>query len=97
MKKTVLLVYAAYLIVFSILTFFVYAADKSKAKKGKWRIPEKVLLLMSFFGGAYGGYTAMLTLRHKTKGEHWYFSFVNIFGILLHTALLVCVAFVFEF
>ena len=96
-RKTVLLIYAAYLIVLSIVTFCLYAADKSKAKKGRWRIPEKVLLFTSFIGGAYGGYTAMLTLRHKTKAEHWYFTFVNILGILVHTALIVCILFVFEF
>lgn len=97
MRKTLLLIYAAYLIILSIITFALYAADKSKAKKGRWRIPEKVLLLFSFIGGAFGGYAAMLTLRHKTKGEHWYFTFVNVLGILIHGALLICLAFVFKF
>ena len=96
-KNIILLCYAAYLVVLSIATFIAYAADKNKAKKGKWRVPEKVLLLMSFLGGAYGGYTAMLTLRHKTTGEHWYFTFVNILGLLIHTALVICILFVFKF
>ena len=96
-KNIILLCYASYLVVLSLMTFIAYASDKNKAKKGKWRVPEKVLLLMSFLGGAYGGYTAMLTLRHKTKGEHWYFTFVNILGLLIHTALLICILFVFKF
>ena len=96
-KNIILLCYAAYLVILSLATFIAYAADKNKAKKGAWRVPEATLLLMSFLGGAYGGYTAMLTLRHKTKGEHWYFTFVNILGLLIHTALLLCILFVFKF
>ena len=96
-KNIILLCYAAYLVILSLITFIAYASDKNKAKKGKWRVPEKVLLLMSFLGGAYGGYTAMLTLRHKTKPEHWYFTLVNILGLLIHTALVICILFVFKF
>ena len=76
-KQIVILAYSGYLVLLSLITFFMYAADKRKASKGKWRIPEKVLLLSSFLGGAFGGYPAMLIFRHKTKGEHWYFTFVN--------------------
>lgn len=75
----------------SVVTFCLYGADKKKAKKGKWRIPEKVLLLCSFFGGASGGYSAMLVFRHKTKREHWYFTFVNLLGILWQIAALVLI------
>ena len=96
-KNIVIIAYAAYLLLMSIITFCMYAADKRKAKKGKWRVPEKVLLLMSFIGGAFGGYTAMLALRHKTKGEHWYFTAVNLLGIAVHVALMICVIFVFKF
>ena len=62
-KQIVLIIYGAYLLLFSIITFCLYASDKKKASKGKWRIPEKVLLLCSFFGGAFGGYPAMLIFR----------------------------------
>lgn len=91
----ILLVYVIYLLVISIITFFTYLADKQKAKKGSWRISEKVLLLMSFFGGAYGGFAAMQIFRHKTKGEHWYFTLVNVLGLIIHTALTVFLAFTF--
>ena len=80
-------VYALFLGVMSILTFLVYAMDKYKAQKGKWRISEKRLLLLSFFGGAIGGYASMLLFRHKTK--HWQFTAVNLLGILWQVALLV--------
>ena len=58
-KYLVLIIYVGYLFLLSVITFFTYQADKNKAKKGNWRVPEKVLLLMSFFGGAFGGFLAM--------------------------------------
>ena len=97
LKELVLIIYGAYLLIMSLVTFILYHSDKKKAEKGKMRIPEKVLLLFSFFGGAFGGYPAMLIFRHKTKGEHWYFTFVNILGILIHVALIILIYFVFKF
>ena len=79
--------YLVALAVLSFITYIVYGVDKRRAVEGKWRIPEKVLLSMSFLGGAVGGYLAMKTLRHKTK--HWYFYAINILGIAWQVALLV--------
>ena len=75
---------AAYAVV-SVIAFCFYAADKKKAKKGAWRIPEKVLLGLGFLGGAIGALLGMKLLRHKTK--HWYFWAVNIAGLLWQIAL----------
>ena len=44
-----------------------YAVDKRKAQKGKWRIPEKTLLLAAIAGGAVGALYTMRIYRHKTK------------------------------
>lgn len=97
-KKTlILLIYGIYLLALSVITFFTYYADKKKAKRGAWRVKESALLAMSFFGGAYGGFAAMQLLRHKTKAEHWYFTAVNVLGILIHTALIIMILFVFKF
>lgn len=63
--KLIYLLYA-YLTVVNIVTFLIYAADKHKAKKDKWRIPEKTLLKWAFFGGALGALVAMLICHHKT-------------------------------
>ena len=96
-KQIVIIAYAAYLVLLSLITFIAYEADKKKAKNGKGRTKEKTLLLLSFFGGAFGGYPAMLIFRHKTKGKHWYFTLINILGIAIHAALLLLLAFVFQF
>lgn len=45
--------------------------DKSKAKRGAWRIPEKTLFLLSIIGGSVGTWLGMYAFHHKTK--HWYF------------------------
>ncbi len=82
-------IYLAYLIAMSLLTFLFYAVDKSKAKRGQWRIPEKVLLSLGFFGGAFGGLMAMQTVRHKTK--HSYFYAINFLGIAWQIVLGYCI------
>ena len=96
-KQIVLIAYEAYLILLSIITFIAYGADKKKAKDGKYRTKEKTLLLLSFFGGAFGGYPAMLIFRHKTKGEHWYFTAVNLLGLAIHITLMILLIFVLNF
>jgi len=42
-------------------------ADKQKAIKRQYRIPESVLLWSAFLGGAIGAYMGMKMFRHKTK------------------------------
>lgn len=96
-KQIVILAYAGWLVLLSIIAFIAYGVDKSKAKKGKWRTKEKTLLLLSFLGGAFGGFPAMLVFHHKTKGEHWYFTVVNLLGLMIHTTLLILLIFVINF
>lgn len=65
---TVLLVWLAAI---NLLTFIVYGADKRRARKGKWRVPEKTLFLLPLLGGSIGALLGMRVFHHKTK--HWYF------------------------
>lgn len=65
-----------YLGIISLITFILYGVDKQKAKKHKWRIPEKTLLGMCVIGGFLGGLLGMQVFHHKTK--HWYFYAVAI-------------------
>ena len=81
--------YVAYILALSLITFIAYAADKRRAKRGTWRVPEKTLLLLSFAGGALGGFLAMRLCHHKTR--HWYFNAVNIGALLLHTGAAVVI------
>lgn len=45
--------------------------DKQKAKHHAWRIPEKILFLISLLGGSAGSWAGMYLFHHKTR--HWYF------------------------
>lgn len=56
-----------YLIVINIIGFYVMWLDKRKAQKGKWRIPENTLFLITALGGGIGTIAGMYTFRHKTK------------------------------
>ena len=57
----------------SIIGFLLMGIDKSKAKRGVWRIPEKTLLGTAFLGGGAGVWLGMEIFHHKTK--HWYFKY----------------------
>ncbi len=85
MEKYYMLAYAGFIFLMSLIAFILYGADKRKAKKDLWRIPEAVLLNFGFFGGAPGALLGMKAFRHKTK--HWYFWAVNIIGLLWQIAL----------
>ena len=70
----------------SLITFIMYGADKRAAIKGRWRVPERTLLALSFFGGAAGGTLAMLLFRHKIKKSA--FIFINFTIFLLNLQLI---------
>lgn len=50
----------------SLLTFVVYAIDKSAAQNGRWRIPEVHLHFLAMVGGWPGALLAQQFLRHKS-------------------------------
>ena len=80
------LIFALYALV-SLVTFIMYAVDKSAAKNGTWRTQESTLHLLSLVGGWPGALVAQVKLRHKSKKQ----SFRSVFWI---TVLLNCSVFV---
>ncbi len=56
-----------YFIIINLIGFLVMYIDKQKAKKGKWRIPEKTLFIITALGGGIGTIAGMYTFRHKTQ------------------------------
>ncbi len=73
-------------LVMSLAAFILYGRDKGLARRHRWRIPEKVLLCVGFFGGSPGALLGMRCFRHKTR--HWYFWAVNILGLIWQAGLL---------
>lgn len=56
--------------VFFVMCFVGFAlmgADKRRAERGAWRIPEKVLFGVSFLLGGVGSLVGMFVFRHKTR------------------------------
>jgi uncharacterized membrane protein YsdA (DUF1294 family) len=51
----------------SIVTFVVYAMDKSAATRGNWRTKESTLHLLALAGGWPGAFLAQQMLRHKSS------------------------------
>ena len=58
---------AVYLAVINLATFIVYGADKRRARKGKWRVPERTLFLLPLLGGSVGALLGMRVFHHKTR------------------------------
>ena len=56
-----------YLLLINAVGFGVMLYDKYLAKNNLWRIPEKTLFGIAFFGGSLGCWLGMYTARHKTK------------------------------
>ena len=51
----------------SLITFLIYALDKSAARSGQWRTQESTLHFLALIGGWPGGLLAQKILRHKSK------------------------------
>lgn len=55
-----------YLILINAAALVLMRADKIRAKKKLWRIPEATLLLFALVGGSIGILLGMYLFRHKT-------------------------------
>lgn len=64
-------------LIFSAVTFSVYAFDKSAARRGAWRTSENTLHLLSLVGGWPGALVAQRRLRHKSRKQPFRFIFLT--------------------
>ena len=71
----------------SLLTFAMYGWDKHLAVYNKTRIPEFILLLFAFLGGAFGALCGMILFKHKTLHK-MFLIFVPIFLVLQLTTVI---------
>jgi uncharacterized membrane protein YsdA (DUF1294 family) len=69
------------------MVMFLYACDKTAARKNRWRTPESQLLFFALIG-PFGAYAAMQVFRHKTRKLKFYLVPVS---AILHIAILIWV------
>lgn len=79
-----------YLLIMNAAGAISMLADKRRAKKKLWRIPEATLLAIAALGGSVGSLMGMYAFRHKTK--HVKFT-LGIPGILIAQLVLAWVLF----
>lgn len=77
-----------YLIAVNVLSFVLMALDKSKARRGVRRIPEKTLFLSAVIGGSPGAIAGMFAFRHKTRHLRFVLGLPVILLLQLTAALL---------
>lgn len=80
-----------YYILINLLAFSLFGIDKSRARKGQWRIKESTLLLVSAWGGCFGGFLGMRTFSHKTRKAKFTLSmplFILVHGVIIYLCLL---------
>ena len=56
-----------YLLLINAAAFLLMLIDKQKARKNRWRIPERTLIGSALLGGSVGALLGMYTFRHKTR------------------------------
>lgn len=83
MNETVLLL----AIPLNFINFLLFGYDKFQAKRGGWRIPERVLLSLSLFGGGIGGLAGMLAFRHKTRKKIFWLAAIVGIALLIYLAV----------
>ena len=81
-----------YLALINAVTFIVYGADKLKAKKGKWRIPESTLLLLAVVGGRIGAWCGVKVWHHKTLHKKFKYGIPLIMAVQIGLCLYLIIA-----
>jgi uncharacterized membrane protein YsdA (DUF1294 family) len=66
---------AGIIAILCLITFGLYAFDKSAARRGAQRVPEKILHLFALLGGWPGAFLAQKYVRHKTVKQPFRFVF----------------------
>lgn len=79
---------AVYLFLINVLGYLLMLADKHKARKKQWRIPEATLMSVAALGGSVGSLLGMYHFRHKTKHPKFYIGIPLL--LLLQIAVAVC-------
>lgn len=56
-----------YLGAVNLTAFVLFGIDKRRARRHRWRIPERRLFMAALAGGSLGALAGMYGFRHKTR------------------------------
>ena len=76
-----------YILAVNVLTFIVYGVDKWKARRGRWRVSEAMLLGLAALGGSVGAWLAMQLFRHKTQHKKFRYGVPMLFVLEVAAAV----------
>jgi len=65
----------------NLWSFIIYGYDKARAIAGRYRVPNKVLLLIAVLGGGVGSIIGIYTFRHKTLMDRFQYYIYFIMSI----------------
>ena len=71
----------AYLSIVNAISFVLFWWDKTRARRGGQRVPEKHLLMLAAFGGTIGAKAGQRRFRHKTY-KRPFKTYLNVIGAL---------------
>ena len=78
-----------YLLLINAAAFVLMLAEKFKARKNLWRIPEAVLMGSALLGGSIGALAGMYACRHKTKHLKFTLGIPAILAVQIVVAILI--------
>ena len=67
-----LAVLSFYLLIINAVGVLIMLADKRRAQKKLWRVPEATLFTIAILGGSIGVLLGMRLFRHKTRKPRFY-------------------------
>lgn len=79
----------------NLIAFTLFGIDKRRAKRGKWRIAERTLLLLAALGGSVGALLGMRVWHHKTRHLSFRIGIPLILGLQLVLAVWTAGCFLF--
>ncbi len=87
MSRPLALALAAYLAALNLAAFLAFGADKRRARRDEWRVPEKTLFLLALLGGSLGAVCGMCAFHHKTRRRRFRWGLPAL--LLAHCAALI--------
>jgi len=78
----------SWLIAISVIAFFTFGYDKAIAGSKRTRVPEIILLALTFFGGTIGAVLGQIFFRHKTVKTSFRVKFWGVIAVQVALVIL---------